>query len=93
MTVEERVRQFILEYFYVSDPAELTDDVSLLECGYVDSTGMMEVILFIEGEYGIQVEDHETIPGNLETIARIAAFVARKSAAAAPPPSTGGSVE
>ena len=82
MTVEERVRQFILEYFYVSDPDELTDDVSLLDTGYVDSTGMMEIILFLEGEYDIQVEDHETIPGNLETLARIAAFVARKRALA-----------
>jgi acyl carrier protein len=93
MTVEERVRQFILEYFYVSDPEELTDDVSLLDSGYVDSTGMMEVILFLEGEYDIQIEDHETIPGNLETIARIGAFVIRKQALAACESSTRGSAE
>jgi len=91
MTVEERVRQFILEYFYVSDPEELTDDVSLLDTGYVDSTGMMEVILFLEGEYDIHVEDHETIPGNLETLGRIAAFVARKRALGPSGTSTGGS--
>jgi acyl carrier protein len=83
MTIQERVRQFILEYFYVSDPDELTDDVSLLDTGYVDSTGMMEIILFIEGEYAIHVEDHETIPENLETLSRIAAFVARKQSSAA----------
>ena len=76
------MRSFILEYAYVSDPEELTDEVSLLDSGYVDSTGMMEVILFLEGEYAIHVEDHETIPENLETIARIAAFVARKQSAA-----------
>jgi acyl carrier protein len=83
MTVQERVRGFVLEYFYVSDPAELTDEISLIDTGFVDSTGMMEIILFIEGEYAIHVEDHETIPENLETIARIATFVARKQAAAA----------
>lgn len=82
MTVQERMRSFILEYFYVSDPAELTDDVSLLDSGYVDSTGMMEIILFIEGEYAIHIEDHETIPDNLESISRIAAFVARKQPSA-----------
>lgn len=83
MTVQERVRRFILEYFFVSDPDELTDDVSLIDSGYVDSTGMMEIILFLEGEYAIHIADHETIPENLETISQIAAFVARKQAAAA----------
>jgi acyl carrier protein len=83
MTVQERVRGFILEYFYVTDPEELTDDISLIDAGLVDSTGMMEIILFIEGEYAIHVEDHETIPENLESISEIAAFVARKQAAAA----------
>jgi len=83
MTIQERVRRFILEYFYVSDPEELTDDVSLLDSGYVDSTGMMEIILFLEGEYAIHIEDHETIPDNLESITQIAAFVARKRPTAA----------
>jgi acyl carrier protein len=83
MTVQERVRQFVLEYFYVSDPAELTDEISLIDSGIVDSTGMLEIILFLEGEYGFHVEDHETIPENLETISRIAAYVDRKVAAAA----------
>ncbi len=83
MTVAERVRGFILEYFYVSDPEELTDEVSLIDTGLVDSTGMMEIIVFIEGEYAIHVEDHETIPENLESISEIAAFVARKRPAAA----------
>jgi acyl carrier protein len=83
MTVQERVRGFILESFYVSDPAELTDEVSLIDSGLVDSTGMLEIILFIEGEFGIHVEDPETTPDNLETIGRIADFVARKQAAAA----------
>ncbi len=81
MTVEERVRSYVLESFYVSDADELTDDVSLIDQGYVDSTGMMDVILFLEGEYGIHIEDHETVPDNLETISRIARFVARKQAA------------
>ncbi len=83
MTVHDRVREFILESFYVSDPAELTDDLSLIDSGLVDSTGMLEVILFIEGEYGFRVEDWETTPDNLETIGRIADFVGRKQATAA----------
>jgi len=84
MNTKERVRQFILEFFYVSDPAELTDEVSLLESGFVDSTGMMDIILFLETEYGIHIEDQETIPENLETISLIAVFVEHKLQTAAP---------
>lgn len=83
MTIQERVRLFVLESFYVSDPGGLTDDLSLIDSGIVDSTGMLEVILFLEGEYGFHVEDRETIPENLETISRIAAYVDRKLAAVA----------
>ena len=78
MNTQERVRQFILEYFYVSDPADLTDEISLIDSGFVDSTGMMGMIVFLETEYGIHIEDHETIPENLESISRIADFVGHK---------------
>jgi acyl carrier protein len=83
MTIQERVRRFVLEYFYVSDATELTDEISLIDSGIVDSTGMLEIILFLESEYGFHVEDHETIPENLETISRIAAYVEQKRVAAA----------
>lgn len=78
MTTEEKVRGFILENFYVSDPAELTDDASLIDTGIVDSMGMLDIILFLETELGIAIEDLDTTPQNLETIRRIAAFVERK---------------
>jgi len=81
VTVRARLREHILELFYVSEPAELTDELSLIDSGLVDSTGMLDIILFIEGEYGFHVEDWETIPENLETIGRIADYVARKTAA------------
>jgi len=76
----QRVRQFISENFYVSDETTLADDASLIKTGVVDSTGMLEVIAFLEGEYGISITDNEMIPENLETIGRIASFVAHKHA-------------
>lgn len=79
--VQQRVKQFVVENFYVSDPSEIGDDTSLIATGLVDSTGMLEVIAFLEGEYGIRIRDQEMAPENLETIGRIAAFVARKRAA------------
>ncbi len=82
MNVRERVRRFIVDNFYVSDPSQLGDDTSLIQGGFVDSTGMLEVIAFVETEFAIHVDDLETVPENLETIGRIAAFVTRKQAAA-----------
>ena len=75
MTTEEKVRDFILEFFFVSDPAELADGTSLIDTGIVDSTGMLDIILFLETEFGIAIEDRETTPDNFETIGRIVAFV------------------
>lgn len=80
MDVSDRLRGFILEVFYLSDPAQLTDDVSLINSGIVDSTGMLDIILFVESEFGITVRDDETRPENFETIARLTAFVERKLA-------------
>lgn len=83
MTTEQRIRQFVVENFYVSDPSELADDTSLITSGFVDSTGMLEVISFLESEFGIRIRDQEMVPENLETISRIAAFIGRKKMAAA----------
>lgn len=77
MRVDQKVRQFIQENFCV-DPSQLADDTSLIAEGIVDSTGMLEVIAFLEAEYEIKIADVETVPDNLETIGRIADFVARK---------------
>jgi len=85
MSAQQRIRQFILENFYVSDPAELADDASLIQGGWVDSTGMLEVITFLETEFGLRIADTEMLPENLDSIQRIAAFVARKREASSKP--------
>jgi acyl carrier protein len=75
---KQRVRTFVIENFYISNPAEITDETLLVSNGYIDSTGMLEVISFLETEFGIQISDQETTPENLESVKRIADFVARK---------------
>ena len=75
------VRRFILSNFYVADPAALSDDGSLLDRGVIDSTGVLEVITFIEDTFSLKVADEEMLPENLDSIDRIAAFVDRKRAA------------
>jgi acyl carrier protein len=78
MEILEKVRQFIVKNFYVADPAALADDTSLLDQAIIDSTGVLEVIGYIENEFGITVDDAEMLPENLDSIGRIAAFVQRK---------------
>jgi len=77
----DRLKRFVVENFYVSDPSELGEDTSLIDTGLVDSTGMLEVIAFLETEFGVRVEDREMVPANLETIGRIGDFLVRKKAA------------
>ena len=78
MEIREQVRAFVRSNFYVEDPATLIDDASLLDRGIIDSTGMLEVISFIEDTFGVSVEDSEMLPDNLDSIERIANFIARK---------------
>ncbi len=75
---KEQVRTFVTTNFYVADPASLTDEASLLDKGIIDSTGVLEVIAFVEEAFGITVEDSEMLPDNLDSIARISDFVLRK---------------
>lgn len=84
LETRERMRQFVIDNFYVADPAELADDTSLIDSGLVDSTGMLEVIAFLESAFAIKIVDQEMTPANLETIGRIVAFVGRKKAASRP---------
>jgi len=80
MEIKEQVRTFVTSNFYVADPAALEDSASLLDRGIIDSTGVLEVIFFIEDTFGITVEDSEMLPDNLDSIERIANFIARKKA-------------
>lgn len=78
MELKEQVRTFITSNFYVANPAALQDSTSLLESGTVDSTGMLEVIYFIEETFGIKVDYSEMVPENLDSIERITNFINRK---------------
>ncbi|MFO1395095.1 MAG: acyl carrier protein [Steroidobacteraceae bacterium] len=74
--LRDRIRKFILEnYLFTSDMSALGLDDSLLGRGIVDSTGMLEIIMFIEEQLGVTVKDEEMVPANLDSVNRIAAFV------------------
>ncbi|WP_295540286.1 acyl carrier protein [uncultured Thiohalocapsa sp.] len=75
------IRAFIEENFLFGGSAEdISDDGSLIAEGILDSAGVLELVAFLEGTYGIQVADSELLPTNLDSINRIAHYVVRKQA-------------
>lgn len=80
---EEVVRGFIVSNFLFGDAQRLPPDGdSLLEHGIIDSTGVLELVFFLESRYGIEIDTDELIPANLDSISKSAAFLQRKTAAA-----------
>ena len=81
MSIEQKLRQFILEnYMFTDDDAALKNNDSFLDMGIIDSTGILEVIFFLEENFGVTVDDDEMVPENLDSIDNLAAFIARKAA-------------
>ena len=80
--IQKRIREFIVETFLFGEDAEtLADDESFLESGLIDSTGILELIQFLEESFEIEIADEEMIPENLDAIERATRFVGRKRAA------------
>lgn len=83
-TIEREIREFLRENFPLSaDDVTLQRDDSLIEVGVIDSTGVLELIGFIEERYELEVRDEEVLPENLDSIANITRFVGEKLGAAA----------
>lgn len=79
--VEHRIRQYISENFLLDGgQAALHNDDSFLEKGIIDSTGVLELVNWMEESFGFEVDDTELIPDNLDSIGRLAAFIERKCA-------------
>jgi acyl carrier protein len=72
------IRDFILTNLVFDDGAALGNDTSFLESGIIDSTGFLELIMFLESTYGIKIASEEMVPGNLDSINRAAQFLKRK---------------
>ena len=79
-----KIREYILEnYLFTDDESALGNDESFLDKGVLDSTGILELIYFLEEEFGIEVEDEEMIPENLDSVSLIVAYLGTKQASAA----------
>lgn len=76
MDIETQVREFISNTFFVDE--EFDANASFLQTGIVDSSGMLELVQFVEQTLGVNVLDSELLPGNLDSVANLCAFVERK---------------
>lgn len=79
-SIHDKVRAFIIDNFLFGDESGLEHDTSFLDSGIIDSTGILEVVSFLEDTFSFRVEDAELIPENFDSIDNITAFVSSKSA-------------
>ena len=78
------VREYIVDTFLFGEASELQGNTSLLDTGIIDSTGVLELVSFLENTYDLTVEDDELLPENLDSLDAISAYVGRKKNHGAP---------
>ncbi len=86
----QKIRTFVVDNYLFGEEGTLGNDDSFMETGIIDSTGILELVRFLEASFGIKVADEELVPDNLDSINKIVTFLQTKllsSAAAGNPPS------
>ena len=78
LDIEHEVHSFVVTNFLFGQAVDLQPEDSLLDKGLIDSTGVLELVDFIEERYAIKVEDEEVIPSNLDSVRNVTTYVARK---------------
>jgi len=84
-TIDPRatLRTLILEdYLFTDDESALTDDMSFLNEGILDSMGILEIIMFLEERFQVTVAEDEMVPQNLDSINNLLGYIERKRKAA-----------
>ena len=76
--LKQQIREFIVENFLFGDANGLKDDSSFLDEGIMDSTGVLELVTFLEEEFSVTVEDEDLIPENLDSINNVTAYLEKK---------------
>lgn len=80
MDIKKQIRQYLAENFlFSSNGFNLGDDASLLEEGIIDSTGVLELVMFVEETFNVEVADEEIIPDNFDSVNNLAAYIEFKS--------------
>lgn len=79
MPVKTELRKFVVENFmFGQENQDFSDEASMLENGLIDSTGVLELVAFVEEKYGISVADEELVPTNFDSVDNLAEYVRKK---------------
>ncbi|MDD5701348.1 MAG: acyl carrier protein [Dehalococcoidales bacterium] len=78
LDVKDKIKSFIVDYFVKDSGLVLDDDLSFLEKGIIDSTGVMELVSFLETTFDIRLEDEEIIPDNFDSVNKLVNFIHQK---------------
>jgi acyl carrier protein len=79
MTVEAQIRDYLNEYLlFIDDPSAYGNDDSFLGRNLIDSTTVMELVFFVEDQFGIQVGDEEITPSNFDSVNQLARYIRAK---------------
>ena len=79
MNYAKEIRDYVVTNFLFGEAGTLTDDTSFLDTGIIDSTGMLELIMFLDNQFGVRVEPEEMVPENLDSINRLVAYLSKKT--------------
>jgi acyl carrier protein len=74
----QKISEFIRSSLLLDSNVDLAGTPSFLEAGIIDSTGVLELVQFLEETWEISVKDEEMVPANLDSLAKLEAFVQRK---------------
>lgn len=85
--IAESLREFVRENFLFGRDDSFADTDSFLELGIIDSTGVLELVAFVESDFGIAIEDEELVPENLDSIESLVRFIEHKRSGATSQPS------
>jgi acyl carrier protein len=80
-TIEDRIREFVLKQFPLARKHGLKPQDKWLETGMLDSLGILDLVHFLEEEFGLQISDDELLPENFESLQAVVNFVRNKSEA------------
>lgn len=76
--IKDKIKNFIIENFLFGEAEDLKDDTSFLEEGIIDSTGILELVNYLEEEFELSVDDEELIPENLDSINNVTSYLGKK---------------
>lgn len=80
-TIQQEIRHFVIQNFLFGQDGQLRNDDSFLESGVIDSTGVLELVAFLQEKFQVTIEDDDLVPANLDSIERVTRFIERKLAA------------